>query len=461
MGGNNTVRDLMGLYKQKLVTAEQAAQTVKSGDIVEYGQFATKPVDFDAALGKRAGEDGLVDVKVRATGSVLPIPEVVKNDPQQKSFRYGSWYCTALDRKMSDLGLCVHYPFNYHEANGLANTTNFAHRWPDVWCAQVTPMDKSGYFNFGLANSHNADCARVAKTVIVEVNETLPRCLGGYLEGIHISEVDYIIESKNTPVFTVPPAPDPTPEEKIIAQLIVDEVVDGSCIQLGIGALPNTIGLMLANSELKDLGVQSEMFCDAYVAMYEAGKITNRRKPFDIGKSTYAFCLGTRETYDFMDDNPALASCPVVYTNDPARVRRNDNFVSINNILEIDLLSQVCSESKGLRQISGTGGQLDFVIGAFESNGGKSFLAFSSTYKDKDGELHSRVRPLLTPGATVTVPRTMVNWVVTEYGKVNLKTLSIWERAEAVISIAHPSFRDQLIKDAEDMKIWKNTNRIA
>ncbi|MGE5422455.1 MAG: acetyl-CoA hydrolase/transferase family protein, partial [Ignavibacteriales bacterium] len=385
--------DFMSLYKEKVVTAERAAKAVKSGDIVEYGQFATKPVDFDVALGARAGEEGLSNVNIRATGSVLPIPEVVKSDPQQKSFRYGSWYCTALDRKMADLGLCVHYPFNYHEANGLGQNQNFSHRWPDVWVAQTTPMDKSGFFNFGIANSHNLDCANVAKTIIVEVNDTLPRCLGGFMEGIHISQVDYIIESKNTPVFTTPPSPEPTAEERRIAELIVDEIVDGACVQLGIGALPNTIGLMLAASDVKDLGVQSEMFCDAYVAMYEAGRITNRKKPFDVGKSTYSFCLGTKETYDFMDDNPMLSSCPVVYTNDPARVRVNDNFISINNILEIDLLTQVCSESKGLRQISGTGGQLDFVIGAFESHNGKSFLAFQSTYKDKDGEMHSRVRP--------------------------------------------------------------------
>ncbi|MGE5404303.1 MAG: acetyl-CoA hydrolase/transferase C-terminal domain-containing protein, partial [Candidatus Saccharibacteria bacterium] len=410
-------------------------------------------------LGARAGDPDLTDVYIRATGSVLPIPEVVKCDPQQKSFRYGSWYCTALDRKMSDLGLAVHHPFNYHEANGMGYNSDYSGRWPDVWVCQVASMDKHGFFNFGIGASHNRAMAMGAKIRIVEVNTNMPRCLGGFEEGVHISEVDYIIEGSNTPVFATPPAPEPTPEEKRMAELIVEEIHDGSCVQLGIGALPNTIGLMIAGSDLRDLGIQSEMFCDAFVAMYEAGKVTNARKAADRFKSTYAFCLGTQDTYDFIDDNPLLAACPVVYTNDPALVRQNDNFMSINNILEIDLLTQVCSESKGLRQISGTGGQLDFVIGAFESKGGKSFLAFSSTYKDKDGNLHSRIRPLLTPGATVTVPRTMVNWVVTEYGKVNMKSLSIWERAEAIISIAHPDFRDDLIKEATEMKIWKPSNK--
>lgn len=454
------VSTLMDEYRKKLITAEQAAQLVKANGIVEYGQFATKPVDFDRALGARAGEEDLYNVAIRATGSVLPLPEVVKNDPQQKSFRYGSWYCTALDRKMADYGLCVHYPFNYHEANGLGYNVDYSERWPDVWCAQVAPMDGAGFFNFGIASSHNRAVAKAAKYRVVEVNTTMPRCLGGWEEGLHISEIDYIVEGTNTPVFSTPPSPPPTKEEERIAELIVDEVRNGACIQLGIGALPNTIGMMLAESDLHDLGIMSEMFCDAFTALYKAGKITNEKKAVDRYKSTYAFCLGTQETYDFMHDNPQLASCPVNYTNDPSRVRLNDDFVSINNILEIDLLTQVCSESKGLRQISGTGGQLDFVIGAFESNRGKSFLAFSSTFKDKEGNLHSRIRPLLTPGATVTVPRTMVHWVVTEYGKVNMKSLSIWERCEALIELAHPNFRDELIKDAEQMKIWRPSNKL-
>ncbi|WP_054692916.1 acetyl-CoA hydrolase/transferase family protein [Syntrophomonas palmitatica] len=455
------MRTYLDEYRSKRITAEQAAQLVHANDVIEYGQFATKPVDFDRALGARAGEEGLTNVNIRATGSVLPIPEVVKNDPQHKSFYYGSWYFTALDRKMSDLGLCIHYPFSYHEANNIGYNPCYQHRWVDIWVAQVSPMDGAGCFNFGLASSHNYSMGKNAKIRIVEVNDNMPRCLGGFEESIHISEVDYIIEGSNTPIFTTPPSPAPSAAEKKIAEYIVEEIKDGSCIQLGIGALPNTIGMMLAESDLKDLGIQSEMFCDAYVAMYEAGKITNAKKAVDRFKSTYTFSLGTKETYDFLHDNPRLASCPVVYTNDPARVRANDRMVSINNILEIDLLSQVCSESSGLRQISGTGGQLDFVIGAFESREGLSFLAFSSTFTDKDGKMLSRIKPYLTPGAAVTVPRTMVSWVVTEYGKVNLKARSIWERTESLINIAHPDFRDELVKAAEEMKIWQPSNKIA
>lgn len=446
-------------YKRKLITAEEAARLVKSNAIIDYGMFATKPVDFDVALAKRAG-DGLENVAVRGTGTVLPIPEVIKGDPEQKTFQYFSWYFTLIDRKAGDFGLATHNPFNYHEATMLANNPDFAHLWPDVWVSQVTPMDKQGCFNFGIGNSHNRGLALNSKIAIVEVNDTLPRCLGGNDEYVHISEIDYIIESSNTPVFATPPSAAPSPEDRKIAEYIVNEIVDGSCIQLGIGAMPNLIGNMIADSDLKDLGIQSEMFCDAFVRMYEAGKVTNSKKAYDVNKSTYSFCLGTPETYQFLDNNPRLASCTVLYTNDPARVAMHDNVMSINNILEVDLLSQVCSETSGLRQISGTGGQLDFVIGAFHSKGGKSFLAFSSTHKDKEGVVHSRIKPMLTPGAAVTVPRTQVQYLVTEYGMANLKGLSVWGRAEALIKLAHPDFRDDLINSAKEMKIWSKTNRI-
>lgn len=453
--------NFMEEYRRKLLTPDEAAKTVYSNSTVDYGMFATKPVDFDKALAKRAG-DGLENVALRFTGSILPVPEVVSQDPEQKTFQAFSWYFTALDRKAGDFGLISHLPFNYHEATGLAyNALNdFDHLMPDVWVAQVAPMDNSGCFNFGIANSHNRPLALNAKITIVEINENMPRCLGGNDEYVHISEVDYIIEGSNSAIFAIPGLPDPKPEEKRIAEMILEEIENGSCIQLGIGAMPNLIGKMIAESDLYDLGIQSEMFCDAFVDMYEAGKITNAKKARDRNKSTFSFCLGTKDTYDFIDNNPRLASCTVEYTNLPELVAVNDKMISINNILEVDLLSQVCSESFGLRQISGTGGQLDFVIGAYHSRGGKSFLAFSSTRKDKEGNVISRIKPLLTPGAVVTVPRTQVHYLVTEYGKANMKGLSTWGRAEALTNLAHPDFRDELIKNAKEMKLWSKTNRI-
>lgn len=446
-------------YKNKLISAEKAAALVKSNDIIDYGMFATKPVDFDIALSQRVGQ--VTNVGIRGTGTVPPFPAVIQNDPEQKSFMYFSWYFTLLDRMAGDKNLACHLPFNYHEATLLAyHHRDLTHLKPTIWCAQVTPMDRNGCFNFGLGNSHNRGVALWADIRIVEVNENMPRCLGGNDEYIHISEVDYIIESKNTPVFTTPKMPEASPEEKKIAEYIVPHIEDGSCLQLGIGSLPNTIGEMIARTDLKDLGIQSEMFCDAMVTMYEAGKITNAKKSFDINKSTYSFCLGTKETYDFIHDNPRTASCKVHHTNNPDFVAMNDKVISINNIVEVDLLSQVCSETSGLRQISGTGGQLDFVIGAFHSKGGKSFLAFKSTYKDKQGNLHSRIKPLLKPGSVVTVPRTMVQYLVTENGIYNMKARSVWGRAECLINLAHENFREELIKSAQEMNLWSKTNKI-
>lgn len=447
-------------YKRKLITAEKAAKLVNSNDRVEYSMFASKPVDFDIALGNRVN-DGLENVSVRGGGTVLPVPYIIQNDREQKIFQYFSWYFTAIDRKAADYGLTCHNPISYHEATLISNNkADYIHIHPRIGVVQTTPMDESGCFNFGLGNSYTRALFLNTEITIVEVNENMPRCLGGNDEYFHVSEVDYIIEGSNTPVFSLPPSPPPTPEDEKIAALIVEEIIDGACIQLGIGSLPNLIGSKIAESDLKDLGIQSEMFCDAMVEMYEAGKITNARKTIDFNKSTYSFCLGTPETYEFLRDNPRCASCAVNYTNNPRQVSLNDNVVSINNIMEVDLLSQICSESYGLRQVSGTGGQLDFVDGAFHSRGGKSFLAFSSTFTDKEGKIHSRIRPLLTPGATVTVPRTQVQYLVTEYGKVNMKGLSIWARAEALINLAHPDFRDELLKSAREMKLWSRTNRI-
>ena len=447
-------------YRRKLVSAEKAASLVNNNDIIDYGMFATKPVDFDLALSKRVGE--LENVSVRGTGSVPPYPAVIQNDPEQKSFQYFSWYFTLLDRMAGDQGINCHLPFNYHEATLLAyHHRDLSHIKPTVWCAQVTPMDRNGCFNFGLGNSHNRGIALWSDIAIVEVNENMPRCLGGNDEYVHISEIDYIIEGSNSPIFATPKMPEASDAEKKIASYIVPHIENGSCLQLGIGTLPNLIGEMIAHTDVKDLGIQSEMFCDAMVTLYNAGKITNAMKSFDINKSSFSFCLGTNETYDFIHDNPRLASCKVHHTNNPDFVAANDKVVSINNIVEVDLLSQVCSETSGLRQISGTGGQLDFVIGAFHSRGGKSFLAFSSTYKDKkDGQIKSRIKPFLTPGSVVTVPRTMVHYLVTEYGLVNMKARSIWGRAESLISIAHPDFREDLIKSAQEMGIWSRTNRI-
>ena len=243
-----------------------------------------------------------------------------------------------------------------------------------------------------------------------------------------------------------------------VGRLIVEQIPNGACLQLGIGGMPNTVGSMIAQSDLKDLGVHTEMYVDGFVDMAMAGKLTGRNKALDRGRQVYAFAAGTQKLYDYVDRNPAVMAAPVDYTNDVRVLAQLDNFISINNAIDMDLFGQVNAESAGLKHISGTGGQLDFVMGAYLSNGGKSFICMSSTVTGKDGAVKSRIVPTLTPGSIATDPRSCVQYIVTEHGMINLKGLSTWERAEAIISIAAPQFREQLIQDAEKMGIWRRSN---
>ena len=223
--------------------------------------------------------------------------------------------------------------------------------------------------------------------------------------------------------------------------------------------MPNTVGSMIADSDLKNLGVHTEMYVDAFVDIALAGKINGSQKSIDRFRQTFAFGAGTKKMYDYLNDNPELMSVPVDYTNDVRSIAALDNFISINNAVNLDLFGQVNAESAGTKPISGAGGQLDFVLGAYLSKGGKSFICCSSTFTTKDGELKSRILPTLDPGSIVTDTRANIHYLVTEYGKVNLKGLSTWEKAEAIISVAHPNFREQLIAEAEKMHIWRRSNR--
>ena len=223
--------------------------------------------------------------------------------------------------------------------------------------------------------------------------------------------------------------------------------------------MPNAVGSLIAKSDLKDLGVHTEMYVDSFVDISAAGKINGSKKNIDYGRQTYAFAAGTQKLYDFLDDNQECMTAPVEYTNDVRVVSSIDNFISINNAVDMDLFGQVNSESAGIRHISGAGGQLDFVLGAYLSRGGKSFICCSSTYKTRSGETKSRILPSLTQGSVVTDTRTNVQYLVTEYGKVDLKGLSTWQRSEAIISIAHPDFREDLIRAAEKMRIWRRSNK--
>jgi len=440
------------MYRQKLTTPEQAVQLVQSGDWVEYGMTTSQPILLDKALAAR--KDELKDIKVRNCFSFTP-REVIEQDPNRDTFTVMNWHMSGYDRKCCAQGKMNFIPMVYRNLPSLYRNVCDV----DVAMLTVAPMDKHGFFNFGLNVSYNEAFTKKAKKVIVEVNEAMPRVLGGRGENIHISEIDAIVEAGNIPLPTIPFKTGDEIDSKI-AEMIVKEIPNGATLQLGVGGLPNTVGAMIAESDLKDLGMHTEMLVDAFYLMYREGRLTNKLKPIDKDKAVWAFALGSQDMYDWMDDNPFLAGYPVEYVNDPFVISQFDNFISINNCIDIDLFGQISSESSGTHQISGSGGQLDFTDGAYRSRGGKSIIALRSTFHNKKtGQDESRIRPTLLNGTIVTDPRSQAHWVATEYGMVNLMGASTWERAEKLISIAHPKFREDLIKAAEDMKIWRYSNK--
>ena len=445
--------DYKTLYSQKLTTADEAVKVVKSGSWVDYGWTVGTPVALDAALAKRLPE--LTDVNFRG-GILCWVPEIFKIDNPAEHMTWNSWHMSGIERKAVAQGFAFYAPIRYSE---LPRYYRDSKTPSNIAMFQVSPMDEHGNFNFGPNASHMAACCETADTIIVEVNENMPRCLGGFEESIHISKVDMIVEGDNPSIAELGGGGAATEVDQAVAKYIVNEIPDGACLQLGIGGMPNAVGSLIAESDLKDLGVHTEMYVDAFVDIAKAGKITGLKKSIDKGRQVYAFGAGTKKLYDYLDNNPACMSAPVNYTNDIRQISALDNFMSINNAVDIDLFGQVNAESAGIKPISGAGGQLDFVLGAYLSNGGKSFICMSSTFTTKDGTVQSRIKPTLDNGSIVTDTRANVHYFVTEYGIVNLKGLSSWQKAEALISVAHPDFRDELIKEADKMHIWRRSNK--
>ena len=444
--------EFLGMYQSKLTTAEEAVKVIKSGDWVDYGFCNTHPHVLDEALARRAPE--LEDVKVRG-GIALWKPAIFDIEEPAKHIIYNSHHTSGFERKHIDTGACFYEPMRYSE---LPRYYYDHINPPDVAMIQVGPMDKHGYFNFGVSASHMKAICDTAKILIVEVNQNMPRCLGGFGESVHISDVDMIVEGRNDPMGQLLSAT-PTEIDKAVAKQVVERIPNGACLQLGIGGMPNAVGMLLCESDLKDMSVHTEMYVEAFVDLSLCGKISGANKSIDHGRQTYSFAAGSQRVYDFLDDNRMCMAAPVSYVNDIRTIASIDNFMSINNAVDIDLYGQVSSETSGIRHISGAGGQQDFVLGAYLSNGGKSFICLSSTFKKKDGTLASRIRPTLAEGSIVTDTRVNTMYVVTEYGCVNLKGLSSWERAEALISIAHPDFREELIQAAQKQKIWYHSNK--
>jgi len=423
----------------KRITAGEAAGLVRSGVWLDYGGTLCQPDVFDKALAARAAD--LSDVKIRACLTVTP-RAVLEADPKGEHFHWFNWHFSSYDRAKHKAGRCSYIPLN------LGEVPDYYRRFIDpidIVVLKVCPMDEDGRFNFGPTNIWHRALVERAKVLIVEVSRGLPYVYGDR-NGVHLSEIDYLIEGDDAPPAELRNPPT-TNEDRAVASKIAGEIGDGACIQVGIGGMPNAICSLLKESGVRDLGIHTEMLTDGIIDLYKAGCITGARKTLNRGKIVFTFALGSRELYARLDRNADTLCCPVDYTNDPTIIMQNDNVVSINCTTQIDLQGQAASESDGHRHISGTGGQLQFVRGAYASKGGKSFICLPSTY-ERNGVRKSRVVFNLTPGNIVTTPRSDVMYLVTEYGIVNLKGKSVPERAKALIGIAHPDFREGLERDA-------------
>ena len=426
------------------ISAEEAARLVKSGMWLDYGSALCQPDVFDKSLAAR--KDELTNVKIRSCLSMRP-RSVIECDSEGRHFHMFSWHFTGYDRRKHDAGLCNYIPLN------LGEVPDYYRRFltpVDVAILKTCPIDDGGYFNFGPTNMWQRAVVDRAGLVIVETNHSMPYAFGKE-NGVHASEVDFIIEGDDQPCAELP-NPEPSEIDQNVARRIAAEIEDGSCLQISIGGMPNAVCCLLLESGVKDLGIHTEMMTDGLGLLYRSGRVTGSRKNLDPGKVTYTFALGSYSLYATTNRNPDMYCHQVDYTNSPHIIMQNEKAVSINNTTQIDLQGQAASETDGHRHISGTGGQLQFVRGAYASKGGKSFICLSSTY-EKRGERRSRIRLELTPGNIVTTPRSDVMYLVTEYGMVNLKGKSVCERALAIIGLAHPDFREDLERQAYEHRL--------
>ena len=423
-------------YAALRVSAEEAAAQIHNGDAVAMPGAASWPYAVDAALTRRLRQSG---GKIELDGLFTPTDTVLLQPENRDLVEYYVNFLSG-DRALIPQGN-VHFVPTHLSEDGAW----ICARHPRVTVITCTPPDENGWMSRSISASHlDRDVLEQSELVIAEVNSNLPVLStdGEYHHLVHVSEVDAIVESDHALAENVPA---PTTElDRQIAGHIAEMVPDGACIQLGLGGLPNAIGECLAYAGKKDLGMHTEVVTNCVMELMRRGVVNNSRKQTCPGRSVYANMVGGPELWAFAHENPAFCQKEIDWVNDARNIARNDHVVSINNAMEIDLTGQVNAESIGPRQYSGTGGQLEWVVGSQWSKGGKSILALRSSYRDKAGVLHSKIVPQLAPGSVVTTPRTCVQYVVTEFGVADLKYKSTVERARALIAIAHPDFRREL-----------------
>jgi len=430
---------LQELYRQKLRTLPEAVGMLQSYQTLGLSMAASEPVGLLTELGKQ--RERLHDVHVWIC---LPLRnyDFILDPSMTGHFFVENWFYGAGDRKVHAQGRTSYIPNNLHQA--ASHKLHAAGGRVNVFWGTATPPDSRGYLSLSLSLVIEKQLLEAADLVILEINENLPWTLGD--THVHLSEVDYVVEH-HVPLFQLPATP-PTEAEQAIGGYIADLIEDGSTLQLGIGGIPNAIAPFLTNR--RDLGIHTEMFTDGMVDLYEAGVITNRRKTLWKGKMVGSFALGSQKLYDFVHNNLGVEFQQGRVTNDPYVIAKNHKMISINTALQVDIFGQVCSQSIGYRHFSGTGGQLDTHRGAQLSAGGRGIIALRSTAKD--GTV-STIAPILSEGAEVTIPSQDVDTVVTEYGVAELKGRSVRDRAEALIRIAHPDFRDWLRTEIERLGI--------
>ena len=425
-------------YKKKLETAAKAVEPIKDGEVVVYGMSVTQPPALLRAIADRARARDIKNLKMY---SFLPLAHAIKTvlDPELCDvIHHSTWFVGGLERGLVKSGLDYHVPCYLHQIPRLCRDFMDI----DTVITTVSPMDDAGFFTFGTGNDYISTAARHCRRLVVEVNPNMPRVFGQ--SQLHLSEVDTVVENE-APLIEMPP-PDPHPEDDTIGPMLAELVPDGATLQLGIGGLPNAITRYLVDH--KDLGVHTELLTPGMIDLIQKDVITGRKKNLHPGKHVFTTASGPKSMYEFMDDNPSIESYPSDHVCRPSVIAQNDNMIAVNSVIEVDLMGQANAEYLSGTTFSGTGGQLDFVRGAFDSKGGKSIHAFYATAKG--GEI-SRIVPRFKQGAVVTSPRADTHILVTEYGVADLKGKNSKERALAIIDLAHPKFRDDLLKEAENM----------
>ena len=427
--------DYKAIYANKLMSLSDTAAKVESGWMIGMDAAAAHPAALVSAIAARAKAGEISGVKIDSLLDVEPL-ECYADPELNGKFNGVSWFTGGYARKAVNAGYADFIPTYYRDIPGNVRRLYDY----DVFITEVSPMDKHGYFSLSTVSSMSEAKLDKAKRVFVVVNDRQPRAVCGLQ--VHVSQVDAIVENNHELPVLPPVKLDDV--SVTIGNLIAEQIPDGACIQLGVGTIPDATGMALKSKH--DLGIHTEMFVDSMIELIECGAVNNSKKQIHRGQCVTTFAFGSKRIYDFIDDNPGIAILPVDYVNDPNVICKNDNMISINAAVEVDLMGQVCAESIGTRHLSGTGGQVDFVRGACQSKGGKSFIAFTSTAKN--GTV-SKIQPTLTPGAVVTTSKNDVDYIVTEYGIAQLRGLPLSKRVANLIAIAHPDFRDELTFEAK------------